>query len=139
MRFCVFIEEHSTIVNLHGCVLPMFDRHTDEVMFDMVSKFLIMLYLDWMIRLIGLASNGAHNMTSRIASVAIRLDVAMHDDCPLTWIWCGAHQLDFVMEHIMNDVFKECFFIIMTGFIIHITCQQKLIADMNTTCPHIIN
>jgi hypothetical protein len=27
----------------------------------------------------------------------------------------------------------------MTGFIIHITCQQKLIADMNTTCPHIIN
>jgi hypothetical protein len=48
----------------------MFDRHTDEVMFDMVSKFLIMFYLDWMIRLIGLASNGAHNMTSRIASVA---------------------------------------------------------------------
>jgi hypothetical protein len=117
----------------------MFDRHTDEVMFDMVSKFLIMLYLDWTIRLIGLASNGAHNMTGRVASIASRLDVAMHDDCLLTQIWCGVHQLDFVMEHIMNDVLKECFFTIMTGFIIHITCQQKLIADMNTTCPRIVN
>jgi hypothetical protein len=25
--FRVFIEEHSTIVNFHGCALPMFDHH----------------------------------------------------------------------------------------------------------------
>jgi hypothetical protein len=43
------------------------------------------------------------------------------------------------MEQIMNDVVKERFFIIMTGFITHITRQQKLIADMNTTCPCIVN
>jgi hypothetical protein len=63
----------------------------------------------------------------------------MHDDCPLIRIWCGAHQLNLVMEHIMNDVVKECFFTIVTSFITHIICQQKLIADMNTTCPRIIN
>jgi hypothetical protein len=34
---------------------------------------------------------------------------------------------------------KKRFFIIMTSFITHITYQQKLIVDMNTTCPHIIN
>ncbi len=43
------------------------------------------------------------------------------------------------MEHIMNDVVREHFFIIMTSFIIHITREQKLIVDMNTTCPHIVN
>ncbi|KAH9554008.1 hypothetical protein CY35_08G042000 [Sphagnum magellanicum] len=133
LRFCVFIEEHSTIVNLHGCALPMFDRHTDEIMFDMVDKFLIMLCPDWMIHLISLASDGARNMTNRIASIVIRLDAAMHADCPLTQIWCGAHQLDLVMEHIMNDVVKERFFIIMTSFITYIIRQQKLIVDMNTT------
>jgi hypothetical protein len=49
----------------------MFNRHTNKVMFDMVNKFLIMLYPDWAIRLIGLVSDGACNMTGRIASVAI--------------------------------------------------------------------
>jgi hypothetical protein len=63
----------------------------------------------------------------------------MHDDCPLIWIWCGARQLDLVMEHIMNDVVKERFFIIMTDFITHITYQQKLIVDMNTTCACIVH
>jgi hypothetical protein len=69
LYFCVFIEEHNTIVNLHGCALPMFDRHTGKVMFDMVSKFLTVLYPDWTIRLIGLASDGTRNMISRVAGV----------------------------------------------------------------------
>jgi hypothetical protein len=43
LRFRVFIEEHSTIVNLHGCALPIFDLHIDKVMFNMVSKFLTVL------------------------------------------------------------------------------------------------
>jgi hypothetical protein len=86
LRFCVFIEEDSTIVNLHGCALPMFDSHTGEVMFDMVNKFLTMLYPDWTIHLIGLASDGPRNMTGRIVGVVSRLDATMHDDCPLTQI-----------------------------------------------------
>ncbi len=117
----------------------MFDRHIGEVMFDMVKKLLTVFCLDWMIRLIGLVSDGVRNMTDRIVGIVSQLDVAMHDDYPLTRIWCGAHQLDLVMEHIMNNVVKERFFTIMTGFITHITCQQKLIVDMNTTCPRIIN
>jgi hypothetical protein len=84
----------------------MFNCHNGEVMFDMVSKFLTMLRLDWMTRLIGLVSDGVCNMTGY-----------------LDWIWCGAHQLDLVMEHIMNNVVKERFFTIMTGFITHITRQ----------------
>jgi hypothetical protein len=70
-----------------------------------------------------LVFDGACNMTGCVVGVVTWLDTAMHDDCPLTWIWCGAHQLDLVMEHIMNDVVKECFFTIMTSFITHITCQ----------------
>ena len=47
LRFRVFIPEFSNIVSLHGCALPMFDRHTGEVMFTMVSTFLNVLCPNW--------------------------------------------------------------------------------------------
>ena len=135
IRFRVFVKKEGTIVGVHGCALPMFDRHTGEVMFDIVAKFLNVLCPEWKIRLIGVASDGARNMTGRVAGVVTRLASAMHENCPLTRIWCGAHQLDLVMEYIMNNVVKERFFGTMTAFITHLTRQLNLIAEMKTTCP----
>jgi hypothetical protein len=54
-------------------------------------------------------------------------------------IWCGAHQLDLVMELIMSEVVKERFFVVLTGFISHLTRQQNLIAEMGSTCPRLVN
>ena len=34
LRFRVFVPEFNNIVNLHGCALPMFDRHTGEYIFS---------------------------------------------------------------------------------------------------------
>jgi hypothetical protein len=99
----------------------MFDRHTRDIMSTMVNKFLIVLYPDWTIRLLGLMSDGACNMTGRVAGVVTRVNAAMHSDCSLIWIWCGAHQLDLVMEDIMSNVIKERFSSVMTGFITHLT------------------
>ncbi len=104
--FRIFVPNYHSIVNLHGCTLLMFDHHTRDIMSTMVSKFLTVLYPDWTIRLLGLTSNGARNMTGRVAGVVTRLDAAMHNDCCLIRIWCGAHQLDLVMEDIMNNVIK---------------------------------
>jgi hypothetical protein len=78
-------------------------------------------------------------MTGRVASVITRLDAMMHSDYSLIRIWCGAHQLDLVMEDIMSNVIKERFFLDMTGFIIHLTRQQNLIAKMQTTRPRVVN
>lgn len=54
-------------------------------------------------------------------------------------IWCGAHQLDLVMEHIVTKVVNDRFFAVMLKFITHLSRQQKLIAEMGTTCPRIVN
>jgi hypothetical protein len=137
--FRVFIPNYHSIVILHGCALPMFDRHTGDIMSTMVNKFLTMLCLDWTIRLLGLTSDEARNMTGRVAGVVTRLDTTMHSDCSLIRIWCGAHQLDLVMEEIMNNVIKQQFFSVMIGFITHLTRQQNLIAKMQTTCPCVVN
>jgi hypothetical protein len=116
LGFRIFVPNYHSIVNLHGCTLPMFDRHTGDIMSTMVNKFLTMLCPDWTIRLLGLTSDGACNMTGWVAGVVTRLDVAMHSDYSLIRIWCGAHQLDLVMEDIMN-----------------------MIAEMQTTCPRVVN
>jgi len=83
LRFRVFIPNYHSIVNLHGCTLPMFDRHTGDIMSTMVNKFLIVLCPDWTIRLLGLTFDGARNMSGRVAGVVTCLDAAMHSDCSL--------------------------------------------------------
>jgi branched-subunit amino acid transport protein len=139
LRFQVFIPHYKNIVNLHGCALPMFDRHTGKVMFTMVSTFLNVLCPDWNIRLLGIPFDGARNMTGRVAGVVTRLNNAMHGACQLARIGCGAHQLDLVMEEIMSNIVKERFFSIMTGFITRLTRQLNLIAEMQTSCPRVVN
>jgi hypothetical protein len=118
------------IVNVHAVALPMFDRHTGEVMYKMVAAFLNVMCPVWTVRLLGISSDGARNMTGRVAGVVTRLSNAMHNECPLIRVWCGAHQLDLIMEYIMNSIVKERFFTTMTGFITHLTRQHNLIADM---------
>jgi len=104
-------------VNVHAAALPMFDRHTGEVMYKMVATFLNVMCPVWIVRLLGISSDGARNMTGRVAGVVTHLSNAMHNECPLIRVWCGAHQLDLIMEFIMNSIVKERFFTTMTGFI----------------------
>jgi hypothetical protein len=139
VRFQIFMLAFYNIVNLHAVALPMFNRHIDEVMFQMVVFFLDVLRPDSKVHLLGVSSDGARNMTGRVSSVITRFSNAMHNECPLIRVWCGAHQLDLVMEHIMDTIVKECFFTVMTGFITHLTRQLNLIADMKTMCPRVVN
>jgi hypothetical protein len=77
LRFRVFIPNYHSIVNLHGCTLPMFDRHTGDIMSTMVNKFLTVFCPDWTIRLLGLTSNGARNMTGRVTGVVTRIAIVL--------------------------------------------------------------
>jgi hypothetical protein len=135
----VYVEKHHTTANLHGRALLMFQLHTSEIMFKMVSNFLIVLCCDWKICPLGLSLNKTRNMTRRVVGVVTQLQDSMHDACSFFCIWCGAHQLDLVKEHIMNKVVKKCFFLGMIGFITHLIRQHKLITDMGTTCLRIVN
>lgn len=139
LRFRVYSRSSRDIYNLHGCALPLHDRHTGEVMHDMIEKFLSVVCPHWKIALLGVASDGARNMTGRAAGVVTRLQRSMHEKCPMIRIWCGAHQLDLVMEHIMTTVVNDSFFSVMLKFITHLSRQNKLIADMGTACPRIVN
>ena len=133
------LRKHRDFFNLHGCALPMHDRHTCQVMYGMLCNFLCVLCPKWQVSMLAVASDGARNMTGQAAGVVTRLQNYMHNNCPLFRIWCRAQQLDLVMEHIMTEVVGYSFFNVMLQFISHLSCQQKLIADMGTTCPCVVN
>ena len=55
LRFRVYSKSSRDIYNLHGCALPLHDRHTGEVMHDMIEKYLSVVCLHWKIALMGVA------------------------------------------------------------------------------------
>jgi hypothetical protein len=118
LRFQIFMPAFYNIVNVHVAALPMFDWQ--------VEAFLNVMCPVWTVCLLRISSDGAHNMTGRVAGVVTCLSNTRHNECPSIQVWCGAHQLNFIMEYIMNSIVKESFFTTMTGFITHLTQQQNL-------------
>ena len=53
-------------LNLHLVSIPVFDRHTDENMFNVSAKFFDCICQEWREILVGIATDGAHSMTGRI-------------------------------------------------------------------------
>jgi hypothetical protein len=108
-------------------------------MFCMIAKLFDVLCAKWRSKLLAVSSDGARNTTGTLAGVFSRIAKAINPAQELIRIWCGAHQLDLVMEHIMSEVLKEQFFVVLTGYISHITLQENLIAEMGSTCPLLVN
>ena len=79
----------SHLQNFHLVALPIFDRHTGEVMYGMIFKLLNVICPDWKVKLIGVSSDGAANMTGQHLGVVTRICNTMITD-PIR-VWCGAH------------------------------------------------
>lgn len=139
VRIRMFIPRICNIVNVHVVALPMTERHTGSAMYSILSSMLNVICAEWRDKLLGVSTDGARNMTGRNAGLVTRMAASLSPPNELIRVWCGAHQLDLVMEHILNTVIAERFFVATTTFISYLSRQQNLIADMNTTCPRIVN
>ncbi|CAI5727443.1 unnamed protein product [Hyaloperonospora brassicae] len=72
LRFCY----RGVLVNLHLVAIPMFDRHTSQIILDTVCKFMDTLYGSWRGKLFYVASEGENAMTGHHASLVTRLCAA---------------------------------------------------------------
>ena len=111
----------------------MFDRHTAENMFNLVSTFLDIVCPNWRSKLIGIGSDGANVMTGHLKGVVTRIE--QQAEYKLYRIWCGLHQLDLVMHHGYNKFMNGKLLTIMNAFIAHLCQQTNLINNMKSTCP----
>eukprot|EP00171_Calliarthron_tuberculosum_P008699 IDg8699t1 len=132
LRVRVFMPHHESIESHHLIALLMRDRHTSVVIFEMIAKFSDILAPEWRMQLLFISTDGARNMTGLHQGVVTRLCEAALEH--IYEIWCGAHQLDLVMEHVLCVVLKDSFYSTLTGFI-----SQKIVADMGSTRPKLVN
>uniref|UniRef100_M4BUL5 Uncharacterized protein n=1 Tax=Hyaloperonospora arabidopsidis (strain Emoy2) TaxID=559515 RepID=M4BUL5_HYAAE len=95
LRFCY----RGVQVNLHLVAIPMFDRHTSQIIFDTVCKFMDALsafYESWRGKMLCVASDGENAMTGHHAGLVTRLCAA--NEHPVLRIWCAPHQIDLEMS-----------------------------------------
>lgn len=65
---------NGVLYNVHAIAIPMFDRHTGENMFNLISTFLDIVCPYWRAKLIGVGSNGANTMTGHLRGVVTQIE-----------------------------------------------------------------
>src|SRR5204863_5221749 len=124
----------GVLYNIHALAIPMFERHTGENMFNLVSDFLGVICSQWRGKLLGVGTDGASSMTGHVRGVATRIEQAIEHK--FYRVWCGLHQLDLVMKHAYVDIKDKKFNKILHSLTKYLRQQHKLIADMQSTCPN---
>ena len=123
----------GTLYNLHLLAIPMFERHTADNIVDLVTRLLDQLCPSWRTKLIGLSSDGEPKMTGEHNGVVTQIQQQV--DHKVYRTWCALHQLDLTMQHGYAKLIDGEFLKITTSIIGHLRQQQKLIAEMRSTCP----
>jgi len=74
----------------------MFERHSIVNIFNLIAKFMDVLYIKWRAKLIGVSMDGENTMTSRHAGVVTRLVDCANND--VLRIWCALHHINIVVK-----------------------------------------
>src|SRR5579859_1048820 len=87
---CIHLD--GKLHNIHALAIPMFEHHTGENMFLLVSCFLDVVCPHWRMQLLGIGSDGASSMVGHLQGVVTQLvNASPHS---VYRVWCGLHQLD---------------------------------------------
>ena len=131
VRFCFGDNIH----NFHVISVPMDGRHTGEEMFEIIVEVLNVIRPGWRESLIGVATDGARNMTGRFSGVVSKIQQCVGPH--FVRVWCGAHQLDLVMARTYDKVLHEEFFSTLIALVGYFRRQLNLVEEMNSTCHRV--
>ena len=99
---CLRFILNGNLCNVHLVALPMYESHTGENTFLLITKFLDALCENWRKKLISVSTDGASNIHGRHKGAVTRLDQICLDR--FYRMWCGAHQLDLVVQAIFKQM-----------------------------------
>jgi hypothetical protein len=123
------------IINMHLLAIPIFERHTGLVMFQTASRALDVLCPTWRDIIIGISTDGERKMTGHVSGVATRFQQVAKPG--FTRIWCGAHQLEIVLQECYTHFGNDQFYGKLTSAISYLRRQQNLIADIRSKAPKV--
>lgn len=123
----------------HLFSLPLFGSHTGDLMFSVFGRAMDALCPSWTQRLLSTCSDGARNMTGRVRGIVSRVATAVeaHEGYRLLRFWCGAHQLDLVVQRTVSKFCGDEFYSSLTAVIGYLRRQQNLMSEMRGKCPKV--
>jgi hypothetical protein len=122
------------IENLHVLAIPLRDAHTGIVMANSIERVMRTLRgVSWKTKLVGIATDGAHDMTGRIKGAVTRLSQGTLR--VFYRVWCVSHQLDVVIQGVGSNLCGDTFYSRLTALIGQLRRQQNLVSSMNSSCP----
>jgi hypothetical protein len=88
-------------------------------------------------QLIGVATDGACVMAGCVQGTCTRLERECHT--PIFRIWCGANQLDLVINKAFNQLCSDKFLTTLTAATGHLRRQLNLQVEMKSICPTFVS
>ena len=133
VHICVYWN--GKFENIHLLAIPMFDRHNGEYMFNILCKLLVALDTKWELKIVGVTTNGAANMTGNQHGVVTREErVALPG---FHKVWRTLHQLDSHVQSCVIKYYNNEYYFLLTGVIGYLQRQFNLIEEMNSECPRV--
>jgi hypothetical protein len=126
---------NGVLYNFQSLALPLFARHTGELMFEAFVKFMDALYPQRREALVGMSTDGDRSMTGRIQGLVTPVSEVTSTN--LIRVWCGLHQLDIVMQQVFKNALDDKFYSTLTAVIGHLRRQQNLVTTMHSTCSKV--
>ena len=123
------------IINVHFLAIPVYEKHTAAVIFDTASKALDVICPSWRDTIIGVSTDGERKMTGHISGVATRFQNVAKPG--FIRIWCGAHQLDIVLQSAYSKLGDNLFYCQLTALISYLRRQQNIISAMRSKAPKV--
>ena len=99
IRICLHLD-HTSIVNLHVLAIPVFNRHTGLVIFEVASKALDVLCKSWRDVVIGVSMDGEKKMTGHVSGVVTSFQQVSKPG--FIQIWCTLQEC---YVHFGNNTF----------------------------------
>ena len=130
----VRVVVNGALRNYHLIACPFSGAHTGQNMFDLVQGIMGSLAGDtWTRKLIAVTTDGAANMVGRYRGVVSLLEKACSHS--IYRVWCGAHQLDLVVQECVAKGLSETFYSKLTALINYLRRQPRLISELRSQCP----
>jgi hypothetical protein len=102
-------------------------------MFNAMADVLDMLCENWR-EVLDVTTDGDRSMTGQVRVAASRIERETPDGT-ICRVWCGLHQLDSIMQRLLNEICDYEVYRQRTSVIVHLRRQADFIENMGGTCP----
>lgn len=126
----------GALCNHHLLCSPLCASYTGDNMYDAVRCILrVVAGIFWDHKLLAVTTDGAANITGRHRGmVSILQHISSHT---IYRVWCGAHQIDLVVQDCVANQLYDSFYHSFTSLISYLRRQQRFQQEVEAKCTRV--